>query len=381
MSESIKNAEDEALRTIAPATWQKLDTPCLLIDGQIVQHNITRLADYCQQHSLILRPHTKTHKSLRIAQLQIGSGAEGLTVAKPGEARSMAALGAELLVAYPAVTPNSLRTIRDLSGNGRILVAIDTFESLDKLDAALSGSSCSVGVLVDIDVGLHRTGVQHPNESLALAQQAEQSHHLELEGIFCYPGHIWELPQDQQTPLSRVESVLADHIGQWREAGLAAKIVSGGSTPTAYQTHLAPSITEIRPGTYVFNDVNTWRGGYCKLSDCAARILTTVVSTAVPGQVVIDAGNKTLARDPCHPAPESGFGYVVEFPEARITQLSEEHGQVDVSKCAWRPRVGDRVTVIPNHVCPTVNLTDAAWWVTADGACELLPIDTRGMVQ
>jgi D-serine deaminase-like pyridoxal phosphate-dependent protein len=162
---------------------------------------------------------------------------------------------------------------------------------------------------------------------------------------------------------------------------MAAPIVSGGSTPTAYQSHLVSHLTEIRPGTYIFNDMNTVRGGFCSHDDCAARIVATVISDAVPGQVVIDAGSKTLTNDVCIPARDSGFGFVVEYPDARITRLSEEHGQVDVTSCRSRPAVGDRITVIPNHICPCVNLQEAVWWAKSGEPLCHLPIDARGKIQ
>ncbi|HEX4414860.1 MAG TPA: hypothetical protein VH107_14595, partial [Lacipirellulaceae bacterium] len=177
-----------------------------------------------------------------------------------------------------------------------------------------------------------------------------------------------------------VDRVIQEHLALWRVKGFEARVVSGGSTPTAYQSHVAPSVNEIRPGTYVFNDLNTLRGGYCELEDCAVRIVATVVSTAVPGQVVIDAGAKTLAADRCISAPDSGHGFIVEYPDAQIRHLSEEHGQVDVSKCVKGPQVGERVTIVPNHVCPTINLTDFAWWLNESGA-EQLTIDARGKVR
>jgi D-serine deaminase-like pyridoxal phosphate-dependent protein len=237
-----------------------------------------------------------------------------------------------------------------------------------------------VEVLVDVDVGLHRTGLQTIEQSLELAGQVAKSSRLKLAGLFCYPGHVWSLPNNQDAELRAVDGLLQSHIDRWTQSGLETKVVSGGSTPTAYQSHLVTSFTEIRPGTYVFNDMNTVRGGFCSLADCAARVLATVVSDAVPGQIVVDAGAKIMAADRCIPDPESGHGYVVEYPDARVLHFSEEHGQIDVSKCEKRPSVGDRVTLIPNHICPTINLTDFVWWLTADGL-ERLPVDARGMVR
>jgi D-serine deaminase-like pyridoxal phosphate-dependent protein len=180
--------------------------------------------------------------------------------------------------------------------------------------------------------------------------------------------------------LSAVADQLAEALRLWYDHGLQARIVSGGSTPTAFQSHLISDYTEIRPGTYVYNDMNTVRGGFCKLEDCAARIIATVVSTAVPGQVVMDAGSKTLTSDLCGPAPQSGHGHIVEYPDARIVKLSEEHAQIDIRDCQRAPQLGERLTVIPNHICPCVNLQDSVWWRDEDGALQELAIDARGML-
>jgi D-serine deaminase-like pyridoxal phosphate-dependent protein len=380
MTKLTKNPESESSAFASPDVWAELDTPCTLIAAEVVERNIARMADYCRQHGISLRPHTKTHKSKRIARMQLDAGAVGLTVAKPGEADVMCELGAEVLVAYPSVTPASLKAIERGLVHANVIVALDSLEAVERLDEALSGSSRQAGVLVDVDIGLHRTGVQTPDESVRLAGKIASSSKLRLAGLFCYPGHVWSPRQEQNAKLAEVEQRVQSHISRWRAEGFAAKIVSGGSTPTAYQTHLSPSVNEIRPGTYVFNDLNTLHGGFCSLEDCAARIVATVVSTAVPGQVVIDAGSKTLAVDQCISAPDTGHGLIVEYPAARIKQLSEEHGQVDVSQCDTIPRVGERVTIIPNHVCPTINLTDFAWWMTPQGV-ERLPIDARGKVR
>ena len=202
---------------------------------------------------------------------------------------------------------------------------------------AANRAKATIGILVDLDVGMGRTGVQTISEALKLAQLADATAGLRLDGLFCYPGHIQQPPNEQTDALDAVSRRLAQTLDLWGAHGLEARIVSGGSTPTAYQSHLVPEYTEIRPGTYIYNDMNGVRGGFCRLEDCAARIVCTVVSTAVPGQVVIDAGTKTLTSDKCGPAPDSGHGYIVEYPEAVINKLTEEHGQVDIRTCVtWR---------------------------------------------
>jgi D-serine deaminase-like pyridoxal phosphate-dependent protein len=243
--------------------------------------------------------------------------------------------------------------------------------------SAARSAGTTVGILVDLDVGLGRTGVQSPEASWALAEIVLKTDGVRLDGLMCYPGHIWKPVTEQARSLREVASRLEGALDLWKEHGARAKIVSGGSTPTALQSHLVPQLTEIRPGTYVYNDMSTVRGGYCSLDDCAARVICTVVSTAVPGQVVIDAGTKALTSDRCIPAPDSGHGYLVEYPDALITKLSEEHGQVDIRQCAAAPKIGERVAVIPNHICPCINLQDAVWW-SEDGLLEPLIIDARG---
>lgn len=363
-------------------TPTSLPTPALVLDAQVLRRNIRRMADYVRRHKIGLRPHTKTHKSVRLAAMQLEAGAIGLTVAKVGEAEIMANVGdaPDLLMAYPPVDEARCVRVARLARERTVRVALDSSYAAQALAAACRAARCTVGVLVDMDVGMGRTGVQTPEETLALAQEVEQTNGLCLDGIMIYPGHVWKPPNEQGPALQRIAAKVEETLDLWRRHGLDAKIVSGGSTPTAFQSHHIPQATEIRPGTYIFNDMNTVRGGFCSLDDCAARFVSTVVSDAVPGQVVIDAGSKTLTQDRCLPAPESGHGHVVEYPQGRIAALSEEHGQLDVTKCRTRPKVGERVTVIPNHICPCVNLLDVMWWDEGAGELEPIIVDARGKV-
>jgi D-serine deaminase-like pyridoxal phosphate-dependent protein len=248
------------------------------------------------------------------------------------------------------------------------------------ISAAAQEANTTVGLLVDIDVGMGRTGVQSSEEALNLAQVIDRAPNVRLDGIMIYPGHVCEPPAEQTASLRAVSLMLEETLELWRRHGLGAAIVSGGSTPTAFQSHQVPQLTEIRPGSYVFNDMNTFRGGFCELDDCAARVVATVISTAVPGQFVIDAGSKSLTRDP-GPTPECGYGYIVEYPDARITRLSEEHAQINVIECREKPSLGERVTVIPNHICPCVNLHDSVWWIEAQEPPRQFEVEARGKTQ
>jgi D-serine deaminase-like pyridoxal phosphate-dependent protein len=231
---------------------------------------------------------------------------------------------------------------------------------------------------VDHDIGFHRTGVATPAASVDLARHVASCPALHLGGLFFYPGHIWSTGLGQHDDLMRIDALLAETIRAWKVAGLDVETVSGGSTPTAFSSHLMTTLTEIRPGTYVFNDMNTLLGGFCTLDDCAAGLVCTVISTTVPGKAVIDAGTKTLTSDRNITQPESGHGYVLEYPDAKVVRLSEEHGELDVRGSSRTPRVGERITIVPNHICPCVNLQDVVWLRHADGRLESMSVDTRG---
>ncbi len=359
-----------------------IPTPALVLDAAKVRRNIARMADYTKAIGVANRPHTKTHKSIAIAGLQLAAGAVGLTVAKVGEAEVLALAFADrqpdILVAYPAVDPARTMRLAALARTATIRVAVDSPEAIAALSAAAREAGTTIGILVDLDVGSGRTGVPTADRLVALAEAVDRAPGLRLDGIFYYPGHVTVLPESQAAPLSLVAEKLEGAIRRFDWMGLCRGIVSGGSTPTAYQSHLIRSGTEIRPGTCVYNDLNIVRGGFGSIDDCAASVVCTVVSDAVKDQVILDGGSKTLTMDRCGPAPDSGHGLIVEYSEAFIGKLTEEHAQVDVSRCAARPRVGERVTVIPNHICPVVNLHDTAWWWEADGSLQVLPIDARG---
>jgi len=365
---------------ISSDMYDHIPTPFLLIDQAAVEGNLDRLTRYASDHGLGVRPHTKTHKSRDVARMQLDYGASGLTVAKVGEAEVMAEVGDDLLLAYPAVDRARTTRIAQLALHKTVRVGIDSRFAAEQLAAASRRLASTIGILVDIDVGLHRTGVQSANEALKLAQYADREAGLRLDGLMFFPGHIWGTAEQQAPQLAEVSNIVSEAIDTWADHGLEAGIISGSSTPTAFYSHLIADQNEMRAGTYVYYDANCLRGGYCELADCAARIICTVVSDAVPGQVVIDAGSKSLTSDRCHPHPEAGFGYVLEYPQAVITKLSEEHGQVDVTACASVPKPGERVTVIPNHICPCVNLHDQFWWREPGGDIFPLPVDARGKV-
>ena len=362
-------------------TVSELDTPALVVDVDIMERNLSRVAGYAREHGLRLRPHTKTHKSVSLARRQIALGAAGLTVAKVGEAEVM--LGAEpndVLVAFPIIGQTKLQRLTEVARRTHVTVALDNASAARQLSEAARAAQVEIGVLAEMDVGLGRVGVA-PGEVLALAQTMEKLPHLRFEGITFYPGQIKSLDDAGLAEMARVSEVLRGVLDEFRAAGLEARIVSGGSTPTLFHSHELQGMTEIRPGTYVFNDVNTIRSGACELEDCAASILATVVSTARPGHMIIDGGSKTFSSDRLSNSVEVTFGHLVEAPGARFHKMNEEHGFIDLTHADAEFQVGDRVHMIPNHICVAVNLHERVYGIRGDKVEEVWTVDARGKLQ
>ena len=311
-----------------------LDTPALYVDLDVLERNISQMQERCRGWGVELRPHVKTHKIPEIAQMQLDAGAIGITVAKLGEAEVLP--GDDVLIAYPLVKAK-LPRLRELARSRRVKVAVDS--------VAVARDLTGIATLVEIDVGVGRTGVQSTEQAVEVAQACSN-----FQGIFYWPS--WLDEAGFETACVKIDAVLR----ALSASGFESRIVSGGSTPGAAKTPLIPQTTEIRPGTYVFYDASSMEAKVCGEADCALRVLTTVVSTAVPGQCVIDAGSKTLSSD--QTVGTGTFGHFVGR-EWTLRKLNEEHGYAEISEPA---RVGEKVWLVPSHVCPTVNLHDELWY-------------------
>jgi D-serine deaminase-like pyridoxal phosphate-dependent protein len=307
-----------------------LDTPALYVDIDVLEHNIARMQQQCRAWGVALRPHVKTHKIAEIAQMQLDAGAIGITVAKLGEAEVLP--GDDVLVAYPVLKPK-LPRLEALAKTRALKVAVDSVEVARDLQG--------IDTLVEIDVGVGRCGAQSPEQAVEIAQACS-----DFQGIFYWPS--WLDEAGFRAACVKIDAVLEALTA----AGFESKIVSGGSTPGAAKTPLIPQTTEIRPGTYVFYDASSLHAKLCDEADCALRVLTTVVSTAVPGQCVIDAGSKTFSSDQTFAV--GTFGHFVGRAWT-MRKMNEEHGYVEVD---GRPRVGEKVWVVPSHCCATVNMHD-----------------------
>jgi D-serine deaminase-like pyridoxal phosphate-dependent protein len=356
---------------------QDLDTPALIVDLDIMERNLRRVADYCASHNLRLRPHTKTHKSILIGKQQLALGAAGLTVAKVGEAEVMLGAGPrDLLVAYPVVGETKLRRLAAVAGVTRVTVALDSLFVAQQLSQIAQAAKTSFGILTEIDVGLARVGVT-PADALDLTRAVSALPGLEWRGITFYPGHIKDQDPQKLTELSRtIEQI----IENFRNAGFVPEIVSGGSTPALYHSHEIAGLNEIRPGTYVFNDLNTVAAGACAMEDCAASILVTVISHTTQERMIVDGGSKTFSSDKLS-SGGPGHGYVVEAPGASFHKMNEEHGFVDLTRAERSFEIGEKIRIIPNHICVAVNLHEFVYGVRNGVVEECWHVDGRGKLQ
>ncbi len=359
----------------------EIETPALVVDLDVMERNLRRVADYTREHGLRLRPHTKTHKSTMLARRQLALGAVGLTVAKVSEAEVM--LGAapkDILVAFPIVGRPKLERLMHVAKSARVTVSLDSVAAAQQLSDAAREAGVEAGVLAEVDAGLGRVGVA-PAQAVGLAQSIAKLPHLSLQGVAFYPGHIKDLGETGRAALAQLSNVLGSLLSDFRSAGLPVNIVSGGSTPTLFHSHEIEGLNEIRPGTYVFSDVNTVRSGVGSLEDCAASIVATVVSTARPGQIIIDGGSKTFSSDRLVNSDEVTFGYVREAPAAKFHKMNEEHGFIDVARAERKFSIGDRLHVVPNHICVCVNLHERVYGVRGDSVEQVWDVEARGKLQ
>ena len=360
----------------------ELDTPAVVVDLDVMERNLREMAAYCRSHNLRLRPHTKTHKIPELARTQIESGASGITVAKLGEAEVMLAAGiTDLLIAYPIAGAQKTKRLAELAERANITVALDSEDVARAISDATSSRGSKVGVLVELDVGFRRCGVTNETQLLELAQKVSSLPGLEFRGVMFFPGNFSVGPDERAALRTRVNELLDRCVDAFERARVPLPVVSGGSTPSRYESDRFHGVNEVRPGTYIFNDRNTVGVSAASVSDCALSVLVTVVSNSVPGHAVIDGGSKTFSSDRYQAEDERGFGLVKEDPAAELERLSEEHGHLNIERSERRYRIGDRLTIIPNHVCSTVNMHDEIYGVRGEQVETVWRVAGRGKVR
>lgn len=347
-----------------------LSTPLPLIDEDRLSANIDRVQSYMNAHGLSFRPHIKTHKIPAIAEAQRAAGARGINCQKITEAEVFADAGFDdLLITFNILGAEKLDRLARLNDRiSGLKVVADSAVTVEGLSRRFAGEK-PLTVLVECDTGGGRCGVQTPSEALDLAGRIAGSPSLVFGGLLTYPKAHGE---------ALTEAFLSQALALLKAAGIPCPMVSNGGTPSLFSAHLVPSATEHRAGTYIYNDRAMVRAGHATFDDCAMHVLATVVSRPTPDRAVIDAGSKTLTSDLLG---FSDFGYVVEYPEAVITGLSEEHGTLDLSKVPGkRPEIGEKIRIVPNHTCVVSNLFDAMTFHRDGKVTRVLPVAARGLV-
>ena len=369
-----------AVRTLLSPRVE-LDTPTMIVDETLMARNISEMQALAASFGVNMRPHIKTHKTPQIARLQIAAGAVGITCAKLGEAEVMADAGiADILIAYPIVGTIKLRRLIALLDRAHVTVALDGMAAGHALSEAVSAAERLIDVYVEVDTGQHRAGALAGRDAVALGLDLARLPGLNVIGVMSHEGQTHTLAPDKiAAGAHEAGERLVATAEQLRLAGIDIREVSVGSTPSSHYTPSIAGVTEMRPGTYVFKDTTGFRYGRYGPDRCAARILATVVSHPAPDRAIVDAGSKTLALDGS--AGHPGHGYLVGHPASIIDRLSEEHGVVVVSPDDPPLAVGDRVEIIPNHVCPALNLHDDLTIVRDGRIIDVWPIAARGKVR
>ena len=360
----------------------ELETPAVVVDLDVMDRNLARMAQYCRSKNLNLRPHTKTHKVPELAKRQLASGAHGITVAKLGEAEVMIDAGiTDVFIAYPLIGVGKAERLAAVAARANITVALDSVEVAEAISSHLNSRGVRVGVLIEMDVGFGRCGVGKPQDVLSLAQRITDLPALDFKGLMFFPGHFQVLQEERKRLLIGVNQLLTETLGGLDQSGIPVTTVSGGSTPSSYEAHLFEGVNEIRPGMYIFNDRNMVGVSVAGIEDCALSVITTVVSTSVPGRAVIDGGSKSFSSDRHHAGDGRGFGIIREDADAELESLSEEHGHLNIARSEHRHKVGERLSVIPNHACSTVNMHDEIYGVRGERVESVWKVEGRGKIR
>jgi D-serine deaminase-like pyridoxal phosphate-dependent protein len=366
-----------------------LRTPAVLVDVNRVQANIARMQALARSHNRRLRPHAKTHKSPLVATWQLEAGAVGICCAKLGEAEVFADAGIpDIRIPYPVHPSNADRVVR-LLDRVQLSIITDLTETAREWSAAMVTAGRTLDILVKVDVGFHRCGVDpHRSDAADFVAEVGTLPGLRLKGLLSHAGHCYLAgsPDEVRAIACEEAKLLTDLATRARAQGAEIEEISVGATPTAPFSATIAGVTELRPGNYVYFDRMQVGIGAASLSDCALTVLATVV-TKHTDRLIFDSGSKTLTSDGARGAGP-GFGAVftnVEDASAVdeglvIERLSEEHATVRIANGATRLQVGDRVRILPNHSCVVSNLVDEIALVDGLTVVDRIPVAARGRI-
>ena len=366
--------------------YTELDTPALLIDKTIMMDNLKFVQNYADTNHVALRPHTKTHKMSRLAQIQEQLGAKGITVAKVGEAEVMAAAGLnDIFIANEIVGDQKLERIKTLSRSVTVSFGLDSIPQARMIERVFSDAQSPAVVLIEIEVGEERSGIIEEQDFRDLLDFLKTCSHIHLKGIFSHDGNSYgaaSLEEGLDIHLSSQKRTLRfAKIAE--EMGFPLETVSIGSTPSLMHNFpILEGVTEIRPGTYIFMDASQAHN-YGSLERNAATILTTIISRPTPERVITDVGAKgitaqTRSKGLC---ATKGLGLIKGWPEVEIFDVYDEHAIIYNKALHDGTQIGDKLEIYPNHICPVVNLHETAYLVENGEVVEEIPVDCRGKLK
>ena len=348
-------------------TLDDLDTPTLTVDLDILENTIRATQSYMDERGIRFRPHIKTHKIPMVAWKQLEAGAVGICCQKLGEAEVMADANIrDIFISYNVIGAQKRDRLAALARRTQLSLAADSEYTVNEYATVAREGGVDLRVVIEVETGGNRAGVQTADEAVTLARKIDSSPGLVFWGLMTFPTS------------DHTEAIFTEIVSRLQGDGLQCHVTSGGGSACRFRAHETPACNEHRAGTYIYGDRNLVSAGVATWDDCAARVLATVVSAPTEDRVIIDAGSKTFTNDP---TPNGGFHHIVEYPNARIYSQSEEHGHVDVSACDPKPRIGERLTVIPNHACGTSNLHDAAVFHRGGVVEAVWQVQARGRIR
>lgn len=341
-----------------------LETPSVLIDLDKMERNIALMQERCDDLSIQFRPHIKTHKIPDIARRQLKAGAIGIACQKVSEAEVFADAGFDdIQIPYNIVGKSKTRRLAQLAKRVRLTVTVDNLPVVEGIAAAAQDANATIGMMVELVSLNERTGTT-PEDALKLARKIVATNSLRFAGVMVYPSDAAIRPQLQKT------------LRLLEDAGIDVETVSGGGSGAILESHLIPELTEMRVGTYVFWDWGSVSHNMTSMDRCAMKIRCTVVSANAADRVILDGGSKSIHSE----TVDGCFGYITEYPAARMHKVNEEHGYVDFSACDAMPQVGDIVHIIPVHTCVVTNLHNQIYGVRGVDIEELWEVAARGLV-
>lgn len=364
-------------------TWKELDTPALLIDREIMSDNIQFVQEFANRHNVTLRPHTKTHKMPEIAKLQIKAGACGIAVAKVGEAEEMARNGlTDIFIANEIVGIQKWERIRKLAETVSVSFGIDTPCQVTGIEEVFRQTGQTAQVLIEIEVGENRSGIVEEADFSKLLDTLKHCPHVHLKGLFSHDGNTYsakDVTQCREISVDAQKRTL--YFADLAKAeGFPCEVVSYGATPTIMNDiPILNGITELRLGTYVFMDAAQGHA-IGTLNRCAATVLATVISRPTAERVILDVGAKGLTMQTRTEGicAVPGKGTLFEHPNIYIEKMFDEHAIINDSKFRRQISIGDKVRIIPVHICPVCNLYDTAYLISGTQVIKELPVACRG---